>query len=241
MSRVLRAKEVPASAGAFNLANFEQQARDIIGGAEARSAEIAAEAKADAEVVLEKARKDGFEAGHAEGLEKGTDEGRTAGREEGLAACRQDTSTLAQSLEALVSEFGARREGLIKDAERDLLDLAMRIAERVVRRQLSAGRGAVEKAVAEAISLAADRSNVQVHVNPVDLSAAEGAHAEIIKRFSEMKDLKMVGDESIECGGCLVTTEAGSVDLEVGTQLERIESLLIGERSGGDDAAEDAE
>jgi len=230
LSRVISAEEVPAGVGAFNLANFEQAARDIIARAEARAAEIAGQAKSQAQAAFEEARKEGYQAGHAEGLEEGSAEGRAAGTEEALAACRQDTSTLAEALEGLVAEFGARREGLVKDAERDLLALAMGIAERVVRRELAAGRGAPAEAVFEAISLASARSKVVARLNPADLKAVEGAHAEISRRFADMKDFRLVADESIARGGCLVTTDAGSVDLEMETQLERIESVLVGER-----------
>ena len=41
--------------------------------------------------------------------------------------------------------------------------------------------------------------------------------------------MKAIGDETIERGGCRLLTDAGEVDMQVATQLDRIEQLLLGE------------
>jgi flagellar assembly protein FliH len=228
LSRVLRADQVPAGAGSFNLSSFEREAEAIMARARQRAEEIVAAAGEEAGRLREDARRSGMESGLAEGREKGLEEGRRGGREEGLAACREDTATLAESVGKMVAELSAGRAALIKEAEKDLLELSVKIAERVVRRELKLDRSAAARAAAEAIGLAAEPSRVTVRVNPRDLAAVKEAHADLARRFAEVEDISLVGDEQIERGGCRVITAAGEVDMDVSTQLERISRLLVG-------------
>ncbi len=233
MSNVLRPEELPAGSVSFNLRDFEREAQEIVRRAGERAAEIEAGARREAEAAKETARRAGRQAGHAEGLKAGSEAGRAAGREQGLAACREDTATLAAALETAIAELSSRRAALVKEAERDLLALAVRIAERIVRRELSVDKAAAARAVLEAVGLAAGRSRATVRVNPADRAAVEEAHAELHRRFAEVEDVEVVADESVERGGCRVLTAAGEVDMEVATQLERIERLLVGESEAG--------
>ncbi len=234
MSNILRPEELPAGSVAFNLADFEREAWDITRVAKERAAEIQADALLGAQTITEEAHKTGFGSGHIEGQRAGEEEGRKAGREEELSACREGTASVATALEGLVAELASRRATLVKEAERDLLDLAIRIAERIVRRELAVDRGAAGRAVLEAVSLVAERSRITVRVNPADRSAVEDVHAELHRRFAEIEDVQLVGDEAVERGGCRVVTGTGEVDMQVATQIERIRGLLIGDAEDED-------
>lgn len=229
MSSLLRAEELPASGVAFNLADFERQGRELELRARARAAEIIAAARAEAVRIAEEARKSGFEAGRAEGLASGRGEGSKAGREEGLRAVREATATVAQTLGSAAQEISARREAIVKQAERDLLKLSVAVASRVVRRELRVDGEAVVRAVLEAARLSADRSRLVIRVNPADLAAAESAHPELMRRFADIGDIKFAADESVERGGCRLLSESGEVDMQVAVQLERLGKLLTGE------------
>ena len=230
MSKLLRPDQLPpAGSLAFNMADLERQAEDLLRRAKARAAEIIGKSQADAVQIAAEARQAGLSAGQAEGLKLGRDEGFKAGREEGLQAARESTATLTPALTALVNECAARREGLVKQAERDLLALAAAVAGRIVRRELQADPDAVRRALVEAVGLVSERSRVTVRVNPADLAAVEAARPELYRRFAEIQDLKLAADETVERGGCRVLTEAGEVDMQVATQIERLTRLLAGE------------
>jgi flagellar assembly protein FliH len=225
---VLPAGEVPAGATVFNLSDFAREAEGILERARSQAGRILDAARASAADVAEAARAEGQNRGMARGLEEGRAQGLEEGRGEGLAACQQATATLAEALEKLLGDFGARRAALLKEAEHDLLQLSVRIAERVVRARLEVDRDAAVRAVAEAIGLASERSRVRVRLSPVDLQALKDARGELERRFAEMRDLELIADGEIASGGCRVSTAAGEVDMRVDTQLERIASLLVG-------------
>ena len=230
MSKLLQAFDAPARSGlAFNLADLERQGEALAERAKARAAEIIVAAREEAAGIAEHAKRAGFEGGKAEGLAQGREEGRQAGLAQGLAEARAATATIEKTLSALVVEISARRETLVKQAERDLLRLAVAVAARIVRRELRLDSQAVVRAAAEAVALAADRSRVAVRVNGADLEALRAAHDDLARRFADLQDFKTVGDETVERGGCRVLTEAGEVDMQVATQLDRLEQLLLGE------------
>ena len=234
MSKLLFPGEAPARVGvAFNLADLERQGEALLERAKARAAEIIVAARQEAAGIAEEAKRAGFEGGKAEGLELGREEGRKAGIEQGLAEARNATAGLEKSLGALVAEVSSRRETLVRQAERDLLSLSAAVAARIVRRELKVDDGAVVRAVAEAAALAAERSRVVLRVNPADLEALSGVHVELSRRFSEMQEVKLVGDEAVERGGCRLLNDAGEVDMQVATQLGRLERLLVGEADAG--------
>jgi flagellar assembly protein FliH len=234
---VLLAGEVPSGAGQFNLASFERHARELLARAERRAAEIVAEAELRAAQQAEQASRAGRDAGLAEGLQLGREEGARVGREQGLGACREETATLAETLRALVAELAARRAALIKEAEEDLLALSVRVAERIVRRQVELDDRVALRAVAEAVGLAAERSRVQVRLNPADLAALDAAREDLARQFAEVQELRLVGDALIPRGGCLVVTGAGEVDMRLETQLERVGRALAGRPEGDGGAA----
>jgi len=230
LSRLLRPAELPArGCVALNLVDLERRGQELIERARLRAAELLAAARRDAAAVAEDARRSGLEAGKAEGLALGREEGRAAGSVQGLAEARAATATLEQTMAGLVAELAARRETLVKQAERDLLRLAVAVAARIVRRELALDSRAAARATAEAISLAAEKSRVVVRVNGADLEALRAVHDEFTRRFADLQDFKMVGDQTVERGGCRLLTDAGEVDMQVATQLDRLEQLLLGE------------
>jgi flagellar assembly protein FliH len=220
---------MPSVGAAFNMADFEVQGRELQARARARAAGIVAAAQAQAARIVEDSKKTGFEAGRAEGASSGREAGFKVGHEEGLRSAREATATMAQSLLAMVKEISTRREAIVKQAERDLLKLAVAVASRVVRRELKVDGEAVARAVIEAAGLAAERSRLTIRVNPADLAAAQAAQPELVRAFSDIQDLKFAADEAVERGGCRLLTESGEVDLQVATQLARLEKLLTGE------------
>lgn len=229
MSKILRPEEVPLAVASFNLADFEAEGQEIVRRAREEAERLLAGARTGAAEVSEEARKSGLEAGRTEGLEAGRTQGHAEGLERGLAEAAEKTATLNETLKSMVEDLGVRRAVLVKEAERDLLGLALGVAGRILRRELQFDNEAAARAVVEAMALVADRTRVTVSVNPADLAAVEAARADLTRTFTDAKDIGMVADESVERGGCRLTTEGGAVDMQVATQLERIERLLLGE------------
>jgi len=182
------------------------------GGPEASPAELEALRVRLAEVEREAARRE--EAGRQSGYERGFDAGR---REE---AARVDAAVAR--LAATIEELASSRRRLRRQAEQDVLKLAVAIARRVLHRELQADPEAMLGLVKAALDGLDAREVEQVRVSPQDAPAVR-AHLERLRpefRFEVAPDTKL------ERGAAVFETRRGTLDASVDTQLQEIERGL---------------
>lgn len=149
-------------------------------------------------------------------------EARESGREEGRAEATQHIDEALQTLNQAVKE----KKKIIKDAENEILRLAIKVAEQIIRSEVSLHRDVCLNIVAEAISRVSDREQIIVKVNRED--------AEYLKRYKDrlagildgVKSFSILEDAAIEPGGCIIETNLGFVDAKISTKLKSIEEAL---------------
>ena len=150
--------------------------------------------------------------------EEAREEGRQAGREEASAQIEEALATLNEAIK--------ERKKIIKDAENEILRLALRVAEQIIRSEVSLHRDVCLNIVAEAISRVSDREQIIVKVNRED--------AEYLKRYKDrlagmldgVKSFSIIEDANVEPGGCLIETNLGFIDARISTKLKAIEEAL---------------
>lgn len=169
--------------------------------------------KSEAETILERAKAD------AERIrEEAREEGRRAGRDEASSRIEEALATLNQAAK--------ERKKIIRDSESEILRLALRVAEQIIRSEVSLHRDVCLNIVAEAIGRVSDREQVIVKVNRED--------AEYLKRYKErlagmldgIKSFSILEDSNIEPGGCVIETNLGFIDARISTKLKAIEEAL---------------
>ena len=142
----------------------------------------------------------------------------TEGRERGLAAVT----------ELLVSARAIASRGE-KSAQAALSTLAVRIAEKILGRQLSLAPEAIVDVVRSALDHVGDPRDIEIRVCPEDLHALEQGRPRLVERLKEARSIALKSDHRIPRGGCVIETELGVVDARLSTQLEAIERALRGE------------
>ncbi len=167
------------------------------------------DAKVEAERILREARAE---------AERLRTQAQAEGRERGLAAV---TALLASA-----RTIALRAE---KDAQSDLSKLAVRIAEKILGRELSLKPDAIIDVVATALEHVGDPRAVEIRVSPEDLQALEGGRPRLIDRLKEARSIALRADSNVPRGGCVIETELGVVDARLSTQLEAIEQALRGD------------
>jgi len=209
--------------------------------------EIAA-MKAREEQDLEALRADARERAHAQGIEQGFQEGFLRGRADGLAEGREEgrrrahedvmqtlgaeLSAAAAALAALVKEIDARRAAALDGAERDVLALALAIAEKIVKREIRLAPEVVLGNVRKALEIVAQRDGARIEANPEDVALIERHAAGALDVFRESPSLAVVPNARVARGGCIVTSGGAGADLQIETQLAVIERALAGETDG---------
>lgn len=218
-------------AGRWGLSSFElndvlAEAQQSLADAKREAAVIRDQARHEAEVSRKAARCQGYEAG----FEQGRQEGRLAGHDEAFEAARREFAeqqkSLTQACEQIFEEINATRADWQASARQDLIDLAMAIARRVVRAVGQRERDVVCANLEEAVRLMGQRSEITIHVNPQDAASARDFADSLIGRKGRWEHVHVVEDPQVSPGGCRIDWGSGSVDTELETQLQRIESEL---------------
>ena len=233
--------EARQAAMPFSMMDFEAEAHALLQNARSEAERIRDESTQQAEALRTRAQAEGRTSGHdkgcAEGLEAGRKEGYEAGYKEGLKQGAEDGSMLSQALDELVNKFTAEKDRLVERARVDLMRLALAVARRIVRREIDLDPDIAQRAVQEAIDLVANRTDVVVRLHADDLNTLEHFRRSLVQQASGAADgerpagdrVRLVADESVARGGCVLTTTDGEVDMQVESQLASLERFLAGE------------
>ena len=153
---------------------------------------------------------------------KGFEHGRAQGFESGMEEVRE----LAERLKTAVDEAENYRKSMLDKSRLEIADLALDIAEKVIKTACGNQRDIVIKNVEYALSHLSDKSPVEIHVNLKDMEMTKDRISEILNMFDKVESIRVVADQSVERGGCVVESDMGGIDANITTQLEAIRSML---------------
>jgi flagellar assembly protein FliH len=148
----------------------------------------------------------------------GLREGEASARNRGAAELKATIDRLAQSIQ----ELAGWRVRLRREAEGDLVRLALEIARRVLRREMAVDPDALRGLVTAALEKLAgqDIARVKVHPSHAALLAA------CLKQAPGGNAVEVVGDASRQPGAVIFETARGNLDASVDSQLQEIERGL---------------
>jgi flagellar assembly protein FliH len=160
---------------------------------------------------------------------RGFAEGERAGERAASAKLEQ----MLQRLAATIEEIGALRHDMMHRAERELVRLAVAMAERIVRRQVDLDRELLIVMARVAIDRLGDSTVATVHLNPIDFEAATRG------RDLSSASVQIVGDPAVPRGGCLVKSSFGTIDASIESQVRELSRALLGEDGSGETRTDD--
>ena len=149
------------------------------------------------------------------------------GQEQGRAAAAQEAAAqlkpVIERFAATIQELAAQRRQLRRDAETDLVKLAIAIAHRVLRRELATDPDAMLGLVKAALEKLEGREIDRVRVHPADAEAVR----QHLERLRTAGRFEVVPEARLERGAAVFETSRGSLDASVETQLDEIQRGLI--------------
>lgn len=218
---------LPRDAIVLNLAELSAQAAEITRQAQARAAAIVAEAQAERRRLLDTATAEGFAAGEKAGREKGLAEGREQGLTEARAAHTERLSALEARWAAALDRFDAAREPMLMHARADVLALALRMGERVTKRVVEVDSRVAAAQVRAVLEMIARPSRLTLRVHPDDLAEATREAAGLASRLASARHAEVVADDAVTRGSVVASSDRGTIDASIETQLERIVAALL--------------
>lgn len=162
-----------------------------------------------------------IEAARAEGYQQGLAEA------EADAACsaaeerRRQLARMADAMCAAADAVVDGRQRATVEAQATVVQLAVDLAEAVVRRELAMGRQPAVEALRRAVSLVPSGEDLLVRVHPGDVVPADE-----LQSLVPTAAVRVLADPAVEPGGCVVDAGACHVDAQIGPALARARQLL---------------
>src|SRR5262245_17114959 len=188
----------------FYLPSFEKEAEAIVSRARDLARDLTVSAAAEAVRIRDDAAREGLERGQAEGREQ---------------ARREESQKLGESIRRILDEVDRHRNRLATEAERDVVRLAVAIAEKIVKAEIKRGTPVAENNLRAALRRAVRGHGLEIRLHPEDAARL---------RSAAETGATILADPSVSPGGCVVRSGVGSVDLDIRTQLDEIERGLLG-------------
>jgi len=135
--------------------------------------------------------------------------------------------------EELIRSTQAALVGTLEKHKEEMVELAVRIAERVILRRAEEDQTLIQRTVVAALEKARERQQVIVRVHPEDIAVLEEFKADLIARFDDLKTVTVEEDRRVDRGGVWVETSSGLIDARIRTQIEEILKSVIGEAEPG--------
>ncbi|MBN1809628.1 MAG: hypothetical protein JW909_11220 [Planctomycetes bacterium] len=214
----------------FEMMDFEAESRRVLAGARAEARGIAAEAQKQAASIREAARREGYAAGLREGGEAGLKEGRAEGARRAEQEFVERSKDLSNVLEGMLSEFAARREGILEQVRSEAMEFLIACVERIVRREVSMDRLALERALADGLAMVTS-SPVTVEINPGDLGHLRRVLPEILAE-EPVEGVKTAAVKELAPGDVRLRHPEGSIDLSLDAQMAVLRAAFLGGRDG---------
>lgn len=132
--------------------------------------------------------------------------------------------------EGRIKELTQKIEDQLNNMTPQIIQLALKIAEKILRAHLDMHPDAILPMVEEALQTTRSYrgDSIIIRVHPDDASALEQGRTRLISLSPAWKDLEIIADETLSRGGCRIETNFGTVDASIETQLRAIENILMG-------------
>lgn len=147
-----------------------------------------------------------------------------AGQKSGLQMAEKKTEVVVKRFSRSLEEVAALREKLFKAAERDLVELSIEIAKKLVHREIQIDEKIIATLARVALERLAVRDGIRVTVNPLD---ARILGEELKELLGEESPVELRTDEDLRRGDCLVESDYGSIDARISEQFKEIEEGLL--------------
>ena len=209
--KVIKSKDKSATTVREDLSRDSIEQDGIIRGevysASAKARELLQKAQKEAESIIRKAeetaetqRKSGYDTGYQEGL--------------------------AQTTELLM-KARLEQEQFLKNGNRDLMDLAFKIAEKIIGKQLEIDPDTIISIVKQAMQTVRQTKQLTIRVHPDDAKRLKANEEELQEALGRQRILDVVEDKKVQPGGCIIESEIGTVEAQLTTQLERLKKILL--------------
>lgn len=204
--------------------------QEIITEAREHAESVIEQAKIKAQAILDSARQEALaiaDTAKVNGFDRGYEDGCKQGFEKGLEQYKQATKHSIDNLTEIIEDVILQREKLIKSTEKEVIDIAFAIAEKVIDTEVFADNNAVVCSVRKALEKVVSDTRIKLKIAPQDYEAIRDQIDILAGKTGVSSAIDIIADANISPGGCLIDTDSGRIDVQIGAQLEELRKSLM--------------
>jgi flagellar assembly protein FliH len=158
--------------------------------------------------------------------QKAYENGFVQGEKDGFELGEKKAIKIVENIENLFNEMVSLKHDVLKQYEREIIDLVFAVAEKIVHHELGTKEPVIKDAIFDALELAVDKSKVVINVNPDDYEYVEKLRPELFNQNKGLKSIVVTSDPGVSRGGCYLETPYGNIDSTIESKLEKIYQCL---------------
>jgi flagellar assembly protein FliH len=158
--------------------------------------------------------------------EEAWEEGFSKGEKEGAASGLQKAAGLVGTIENILLEITELKKTIIAGYEKDIIDLVLKIAEKVVYAKVSVNSGVTE-AIVHALEIIPEPGDTVITVNPEDYDYIEIVKEDFFEKIEGLQQISIVSDPLVKTGGCKIETKSGEITSSVEDRLEAVKKSIL--------------
>jgi flagellar assembly protein FliH len=144
-----------------------------------------------------------------------------------LGAERVRLEQAALLLESCANGLTAARADFLQGAERELVELALKIATQVIHDEVTQRPEVIISQAQTALAKIKEEGVITIRVHPLMLEVLRNASPRLLDGLGPATRLHFEPDPAISPGGCMVETQHKIVDARLNSQAARIGTALI--------------
>ena len=116
---------------------------------------------------------------------------------------------------------------IVADSEKQVLELALKVAAKIISRDLERDPDVLLEIVASCTEAARSSKAMIFKVHPDDGKRLREKAPRLIELIGRSVDITIRDDSDIERGGCVIQTDYGTIDGQIRTQFEMLRNVLM--------------
>ncbi|NBV42818.1 hypothetical protein EBR96_08650 [bacterium] len=156
---------------------------------------------------------------------------RDQAKADGLATGRKEGENLyaekIREVLAMADEVSRNKQEFMSQSEPELLKLSLKIAEKLVQKQIELDPTTIHAVIRDAIRRITDKDKVIIKVNTADADYVRQHRDDILEKMTDIRSLEIHEDPRVDQGSCILETRLGFIDSSLSTKLQSIETALF--------------
>ena len=196
-----------------------ERANEIISEAEKKAEQILADARGQADILRQKAFRDGYE----EGCQNGTRDA----YEEQRKLLDQEIRQLQTNAADVIERPPLENANLLEQEVADLNRISLAVAETLIQTSLQSSGDIVKRMILAATDKITKKQWAKIYITKCDTGISMDVDTEFLDAMSKLSEnIKIITMDNGEEGTCIIELPDEIIDASVSTQLENIKDIL---------------